>query len=75
MGNLQYSFSMHQLEKLEEAHRNIMGKYNTYIKGKYQFDLFDWLIQTQNMFKFDPKHEYYHMNKIVPGIFVENWKR
>ena len=43
MRNLQYSFSVYQLEKLEEANRNSMGKYNTDIKGKYQFDLFDWL--------------------------------
>ena len=33
-----------------------------------------YLIKTQNMFKFDLKHGYYHMNKLVPRIFVENWK-
>ena len=43
MGKLQYSFSMNELEKLEEVHPNRMGKYNTDIKDKYQFDLFDWL--------------------------------
>ena len=30
MVNLQYSFSMGQLEKLEEVHPNSMSKYNTY---------------------------------------------
>ena len=29
-GNLQYSFSMDQPERLEEAHPNRMGKYNRY---------------------------------------------
>ena len=43
MGNLQYSFSMDQLEKLDEVHLNRMSKYNTDIKDKYRFDLFDWL--------------------------------
>ena len=38
MGNLQYSFSMVQLEKLDEFHPNKMSKYNTDIKDKYQFD-------------------------------------
>ena len=42
MGNLQYSFSMDQLENLEEVHPNRMSKYKTGIKHKYQFDLFDW---------------------------------
>ena len=42
MGNLQYSFSMDQLEKLVEVHSNRM-RHNTDIKDKYQFDLFDWL--------------------------------
>ena len=42
MGNLQYSFSMDQLETLEEVHPNRMSKYKTDIKHKYQFDLFDW---------------------------------
>ena len=37
-GNLQHSFSMDQLEKLEEVHPNGMVKYNTDIKDKYQFD-------------------------------------
>ena len=40
---LQYSFSMDQLEKLEEVHPNRKGKYNSDIKDKYQFDLLDWL--------------------------------
>ena len=35
MGKIQYSFSMDQLEKLEEVHPNRMSKYNTYIKDKY----------------------------------------
>ena len=26
------------------------------------------------MFKFDLKHGYYHINILVPRIFVENWK-
>ena len=43
MENFQYSFSMDQLEKLEEVHPNRMSKYNTDTKDKYQFDLFDWL--------------------------------
>ena len=43
MGNLQYSFSMDQLEKLDEVHPNRMSKYNTDTEDKYQFDLFDWL--------------------------------
>ena len=42
MGNLQYSFSMDQLEKLEEVHSSRM-RYSTDIKDKYQFDLIDWL--------------------------------
>ena len=42
MGNLQSSFRMDQLEKLEEVHSSRM-RYNTDIKDKYQFDLFDWL--------------------------------
>ena len=42
MGNLQYSFSMDQLENLEEVYPNRMSKYKTDIKHKYQFDLFDW---------------------------------
>ena len=33
-----------------------------------------YLIKTKNMFKFDLKHGYYHINKLVPRIFVENWK-
>ena len=42
MENLQYSFSMDQLERLEEV--NPTGWENiTDIKDKYQFDLFDWL--------------------------------
>ena len=41
MGNLQYSFSMDQLENLEEVHPKRMSKYKTDIKDKYQFDLFD----------------------------------
>ena len=41
MENLQYSFSMNELEKLEEVYPNRMGKYNTDIKDKYQFHLFD----------------------------------
>ena len=32
-----------------------------------------YLIKTQNMFKFDLKHGYYHINKLVPWIFVESW--
>ena len=43
MENLQCSFSMDQLEKLEEGHPYRISKYNTDIKDKYQFDLFDWL--------------------------------
>ena len=43
MGYLQYSFSMNQLEKLDEVHLNRMSKYNIDIKDKYQFDLLDWL--------------------------------
>ena len=43
MENFQYSFSMDQLEKLEEVHPNRMSKYNTDTKDKYQFDLFGWL--------------------------------
>ena len=42
IGNLQYSFSMDQLENLEEVRPNRMSKYKTDIKDKYQFDLFDW---------------------------------
>ena len=34
IGNSQYSFSMDQLEKLEEVHPNSMSKYNTDIKDK-----------------------------------------
>ena len=30
-----------------------------------------YLIKTQNMFKFDLKHRCYHVNKLVPRIFVE----
>ena len=33
MGNLQYSFSMDQLGKLEEVEPNRIGKYNTDIKN------------------------------------------
>ena len=40
---LQCSFSMDQLEKLEEVHPNRNGKYNSDIKDKCQFDLLDWL--------------------------------
>ena len=43
MANIQYSFSMDQLEKLEEVHLNRMSKYNIDVKDKYWFDLFDWL--------------------------------
>ena len=32
------------------------------------------VIKTQNMFKFDLKHGYYHINQLVPLLFVENWK-
>ena len=35
MTNIQYSFSMDQLEKLEEVHLNRMSKYNTDVKDKY----------------------------------------
>ena len=35
MGKIQYSFSMDQLENLEEVHPNRMSKYNTDIKDKY----------------------------------------
>ena len=35
MGNIQYSFSMDQLEKLKEVHLNRMSKYNTDVKDKY----------------------------------------
>ena len=57
MGNLQYSFSMHQLEKLEEAHRNIMGKYNkilkvninlVYLTGWYRLKICSNLILNMN---------------------------
>ena len=43
MGNIHYSFSMGQLEKLEEVHLIRMSKYNTDVKDKHYFDLFDWL--------------------------------
>ena len=33
-----------------------------------------YLIKTKNMFKFDLKNGYYHINKLVSRIFVENWK-
>ena len=35
MRNIQYSFSMDQLEKLEEVHLNKMSKYNRDVKYKY----------------------------------------
>ena len=35
MGNIQYSFSMNQLEKLEEVPLNRMSQYNTDVKDKY----------------------------------------
>ena len=35
MGNIHYSFSMSQLEKLEEVHLIRMSKYNTDVKDKY----------------------------------------
>ena len=35
MGNIQYSFSIDQLEKLEEIHLNRMSKYNADVKDKY----------------------------------------
>ena len=35
MGNIQYSFSMNQLEKLEEVHLNRMSKYNRDVKDRY----------------------------------------
>ena len=34
---------MDQLQKLEEVNPNMMGKYNTGIENKYQFDSFDLL--------------------------------
>ena len=42
IGNLQHSFSIDQLEKLEAVPKKL-DKYNIYMKDKYQFDLFDWL--------------------------------
>ena len=27
------------------------------------------------MFEFDLKHVCYHINKLVPQVFVENWKK
>ena len=35
MGNIQDSFSIDQLEKLEEIHLNRMSKYNADVKDKY----------------------------------------
>ena len=35
MGNIQYSFSMDQLEKLEEVTLNRMSQYNTDVKDNY----------------------------------------
>ena len=35
MGNIQYSFSIDQLEKLEEIHLNRMSKYNADVEDKY----------------------------------------
>ena len=35
MANIQYNFSMEQLEKLKEVHLNRMSKYNTDVKDKY----------------------------------------
>ena len=37
MGNIQYNFSMDQLEKLKEVHPNKMSKYNTDIKDNVKF--------------------------------------
>ena len=37
MENLQYIFSMDQLEELEEVNPNRTGKYNTDIKNKYLY--------------------------------------
>ena len=54
---LQYSFSMDQLEKLEEVHPNRKGKYNTDIKDKYQFDLLDWLYSEKGMKKINLRNK------------------
>ena len=35
MANIQYNFSMEQLEKLKEVHLNRMSKCNTDVKDKY----------------------------------------
>ena len=35
IGNIQYSFNIDQLEKLEEIHLNRMSKYNVDVKDKY----------------------------------------
>ena len=35
IGNIQYSFSMNQLEKLEEVPLNRMSQYNTDVKDNY----------------------------------------
>ena len=35
MGSIQYSFSMDQLEKLEEVPLNRMSQYNTDVKDNY----------------------------------------
>ena len=56
MGNLQYSFSMDQLENLE-VHPNRMSKYKTDIKDKYQFDLFDWFCSEKDKKKINLVNE------------------
>ena len=57
MGNLQYSFSMDQLENLEEVHPNRMSKYKTDIKDEYQFDLFDWFCSEKDKKKINLMNE------------------
>ena len=57
MGNLQYSFSIDQLENLEEVRPNRMSKYKTDIKDKYQFDLFDWFCSEKDKKKINLVNE------------------
>ena len=57
MSNLQYSFSMDQLEDLKEVHPNRMRKYKTDIKDKCQFDLFDWFCSEKGKNKINLTNE------------------
>ena len=57
IGNLQYSFSIAQLEDLKDVHPNRMSKYKTDIKDKCQFDLFDWFCSEKGKNKINLTNE------------------